>query len=81
MFAPLGYDAAMLMVTAIAKAEEQGLETGSDEYKAAIIEALAATDGVKGVTGTYKFDEFNNPIKDAAMMKLVNGEEVFTEMF
>ena len=81
MFAPLGYDAAMLMVNAISKAEEQGLETGSDEYKAAIIEALAATDGLKGITGTYKFDEFNNPIKDAAMMKLVNGEEVFTEMF
>lgn len=81
MFAPLGYDAAMLMVNAIKEAEEQGLEAGTEEYMAAVVEALAATDGVEGVTGTYKFDEFNNPIKSAAMMQLQNGEEVFTEMF
>ena len=81
MFAPLGYDAAMLMVNAISVAEEQGLEAGTEEYMAAVVEAMAATDGLEGVTGTYKFDEFNNPIKSAAMMQLQNGEEVFTEMF
>ena len=81
MFAPLGYDAAMLMVNAISAAEEQGLEAGTEEYMAAVVEAMAATDGLEGVTGTYKFDEFNNPIKSAAMMQLQNGEEVFTEMF
>src|SRR5699024_6073532 len=32
MFAPLGYDAAMLMVNAISVAEEQGLEAGTEEY-------------------------------------------------
>ncbi|MBC5582439.1 ABC transporter substrate-binding protein [Anaerofilum sp. BX8] len=81
MFAPLGYDAAKLMLAALGAAEDQGLEAGSDEYKAAVIDALKATDGVEGVTGSYKFDEFNNPIKSAAMMQLQNGEEVFTEMF
>ena len=81
MFAPLGYDAAKLMVAALGEAEDQGLEAGSDEYKAAVIDALKATDGVEGVTGSYRFDEFNNPIKSAAMMQLQSGKEVFTEMF
>lgn len=81
MFAPLGYDAALLMVEAIADAEEAGLEAGSDEYKQAVIDALAATDGLEGVTGTYKFDEKNDPIKSAAIMELVDGVEVFKEMF
>ncbi len=81
MFAPLGYDAALLMCEALAAAEEQGLETGSDEYKQAVIDALAATNGVEGVTGTYSFDEQNNPIKDAAIMELQDGNEVFIEMF
>ena len=71
----------MLMVNALSAAEEQGLEAGTEEYMAAVVEAMAATDGLEGVTGTYKFDEFNNPIKSAAMMQLQNGEEVFTEMF
>ena len=73
MFAPLGYDAAKLMVAALGEAEDQGLE--------AVIAALKATDGVEGVTGSYRFDEFNNPIKSAAMMQLQSGKEVFTEMF
>ena len=81
MFAPLGYDAAMLMVAALEKAEAAGLTAGTDEYKQAVIDALAATQGLEGVTGSYEFDEFNNPIKSAAMIQLVNGEEVFTELF
>ena len=81
MFAPLAYDAAMLMCNALAAAEEKGLEAGSDEYKQAVIDAMAATSGLEGVTGSYAFDEFNNPIKSAAMIRLENGEEVFTELY
>lgn len=81
MFAPLAYDAAMILVAALEEAEAAGLETGSDEYKQAVIDAMKATNGLEGVTGSYAFDEYNNPIKSAAMIKLENGEEVFTELF
>ena len=81
MFAPLGYDAAMLMLNAIQAAEEQGLEACTDEYYQAVIDAMSATEGLEGITGTYQFDEQNNPIKSAAIMKLESGDEVFTELF
>jgi len=81
MFAPLGYDAAMIMVAALEEAEAAGLTAGTEEYKQAVIDAMKNTDGLEGVTGSYKFDEFNNPIKSAAMIRLEGGEEVFTELF
>lgn len=81
MFAPLGYDAALLLCDALAKAEADGLAAGSDEYKQTVIDTLKATKGVEGVTGSYEFDVYNNPIKSAAIMKLEGGAEVFTELF
>ncbi|MCI2106762.1 MAG: ABC transporter substrate-binding protein [Intestinimonas sp.] len=81
MFAPLGYDAAMIMVNALDQAEKAGLETGTDEYKQAVIDAMKATKGLEGITGTYEFDKDNNPIKSAAMIKLEGGKEVFTELY
>lgn len=81
MFAPLAYDAAMLLCNALASAEETGSEAGSDEYKQAVIDALAANDGTEGITGSYTFDEYNNPIKSAAMIQLQGGEEKFTELY
>lgn len=81
MFAPLAYDAAMLMCEALKAAEDQGLTAGTDEYKQAVIDALANMNGVEGITGTYTFDEFNNPVKSAAMIALQGGEELFTEMY
>lgn len=81
MFAPLGYDAALLMCNALKAAEDAGLEAGTDEYKQAVIDAMKATKDLAGVTGTYEFDEYNNPIKSAAMMKLEGGAEAFSEMF
>lgn len=81
MFEPLGYDAAMLMCSAIAEAEKKGLTAGSGEYKQAIIDAMKATNGLEGLTGTFQFDQFNDPIKSASMMKLEGGAEVFTELF
>ena len=84
MFAPLAYDAAMVLCAAIAKAEETGAKPGSDEYKQAIIDAIR-TEGpsVEGITSAngYSFDENNNPIKDANIMEVVGGVETFKEIF
>ena len=81
MFAPLAYDAAMLMCQALKAAEDAGLTAGTAEYHQAVIDALKASDGVEGITGTYTFDEFNNPIKSAAIIQLQDGEENFLEMY
>ncbi len=81
MFAPLAYDAAMIMAYGLQAAEDAGLEAGSEEYKQAVIDAIKNMNGVKGVTGTYSFDEYNNPIKSAAIIELTNGDEVFKEMY
>ncbi len=81
MFEALGYDAALLMCNAIKSAEEQGLEAGSDEYKQAVIDAMKATNGLEGVTGTFSFDDQNNPIKSASILQIQGGEEVFVENF
>lgn len=81
MFAPLAYDAAMLMATGLAAAEASGLEAGTEEYKQAVIDAIKNMDGVQGITGTYAFDENNNPIKSVAIIELTGGEEVYKEMY
>ena len=81
MFAPLAYDAAMLMCQALKAAEDAGLSAGTPEYHQAVIDALRASDGVEGITGTYTFDEFNNPIKSAAIIQLQGGAENFLEMY
>ena len=81
MFAPLAYDAAMLLCEGLKAAEEQGLTAGTDEYKQAVIDAIKTMDGVKGITGSYSFDSDNNPIKSVAIIGLTGGEEVFKEMF
>ena len=81
MFAPLAYDASMLMAYGLQAAEDAGLEAGTEEYKQAVIDAIKNIDGLKGITGTYKFDEYNNPIKSAAIIELTGGEEVFKEMY
>lgn len=81
MFAPLAYDAAMLLCEGLKAAEEQGLTAGSDEYKQAVIDAIASMDGVEGITGSYTFDEYNNPEKSVAMIQLQGGEEKFTEFY
>lgn len=84
MFAATAYDAAMIMCAALEKAEETGYAPASEEYKQAVIEAIR-TEGpnVKGITseGGYTFDEYNNPIKDAVIIKVTGGEEVFDRMF
>lgn len=81
MFEPLGYDAALILINALGEAEKQNLTAGTDEYKQAVIDAMKGTKGLKGLTGTFEFDAYNNPIKSASMMKLQSGEEVFTELY
>lgn len=81
MFAPLAYDASMIMAYGLKAAEDAGLTAGTDEYKQAVIDAIKTMDGVKGITGSYSFDSDNNPIKSVAIIGLTGGEEVFKEMF
>ena len=81
MFAPLAYDAAMLLAKALETADKAGLKPGSDEFKAAVIKDLKDNNGTVGITGSYSFDEFNNPIKSAAMIVVKDGAEVFSELY
>lgn len=81
MFAPLAYDAAMIMCEGLKAAEEKGLTAGSDEYKQAVIDAIKGMSGTPGITGDYSFDQYNNPIKPVAIIELTGGDEVYKEMF
>ena len=81
MFAPLAYDAAMLLCLAIAQTEDAGVEYGTEEYRQSIIDALSAMDAVEGITGSYTFDELNNPIKSAAIIEVKGGQEVYNVMY
>ncbi len=80
MFAALGYDAAIVLTDALKAAEDKGLTAGGDDYKAAVIDAMKNTSSV-GITSKYAFDEFNNPIKDAVIIRLESGKENFAQMF
>ena len=62
------------------RAEEQGLEAGSDEYKQAVIDAIAGGT-IEGITGTFTFDEHHNPIKSTAILTYVDGKPELKEMF
>jgi len=81
MFAPLAYDAAMILCKGLEAAEAKGLTPGSDEYKQTVIDTIAAMDGVAGITGSYSFDEYNNPEKPVAMIMLKDGAEIFDAMY
>lgn len=67
-FAALGYDTAYMMAQAIT-------EAGSVDSQA-IIDAMKAID-FNGVTGHITFDAENNPVKDAAVLKIMDGEAHF----
>lgn len=83
MFAATAYDAAMVLCNAISVAEGKGLTAGSDDYKQAVIDAIRDNSGdLECITSNgYTFDEHNNPVKDAVIMKLIDGKEVFSENF
>lgn len=79
-FSPLGYDAAITLCYGIQAAEDAGLEAGSDDYKQAMIDAIKSGT-IEGVTGTFTFDEHNNPVKTAAILTFDNGTVVLKEQF
>lgn len=83
MFAANAYDAAMVLCNALGVAEGKGLTAGSDDYKQAVIDAIRDNSAdLKGITSDgYTFDEYNNPIKSAVIMRLEGGKEVFAQMF
>lgn len=76
MFAATTYDAAAILADAVKAAEDAGLTAASDEYKAAIISAVSATDK-DYVTGHFTFDANNNPVKDAVIIKIADGKYTF----
>lgn len=62
----LAYDAVYMLVKAI--------ELADSEDPQAIREAFESFPKFSGVTGDIVFDEFNNPVKSAVMVELVNGQ-------
>ncbi len=79
-FAPLGYDAAKTVVYGLQAAEDAGLEAGTDDYKQAVIDAIASGT-IDGITGTFTFDEHHDPVKQTAILTYVDGKPVLKEMF
>ena len=79
-FSPLGYDAALTVCGGLQAAEEAGLEPGSDEYKQAVIDGIK-NGSFEGVTGSFTFDDHNDPVKTAAILTFENGEAVFVEQY
>lgn len=73
MFAALAYDTVYLIADAV--------EIADEITPTAIRDALREVQDFEGVTGTFSFDDFHNPIKSAIIVELQNGEEVnFTEV-
>lgn len=64
--AALAYDAVMLLADALDRA-------GTTESRA-LRKTLARTQGFDGVTGNLSFDRYGDPIKEAVIMELSNGE-------
>lgn len=79
-FAPLGYDAAVTMVFGLKAAEEAGLTAGADDYKQAMIDAIKGGT-IEGVTGTFIFDDHNDPVKTAAILTFKDGAAVLKEQY
>jgi branched-chain amino acid transport system substrate-binding protein len=79
-FAPLGYDAAMTLVTGLQGAEDAGLEAGTADYKQKVIDTIKAAT-IKGVTGSFTFDEHNDPVKTAAIQSFKDGKPVYVENY
>lgn len=67
-FSALGYDAVYMY--------KQAMETaGSEEYDD-VVEAIDSI-SFEGVTGSFTFDENNNPVKSATMIRIEGGEYKF----
>ena len=73
-FCALGYDAAMILCAGITAAEKAGLKAGSDDYKQAVIDAIASGT-VEGVTGTISYEGTGDPVKSTLVITFKSGEE------
>lgn len=80
MFSAQGYDAAIVLLDALKVAEGKNLKAGSAEYKQAVIDAMKKTTST-GLGGKYSYDEFNNPVKSAIIIKLQGGKEQFSQAY
>ena len=81
MFAPLAWDASLVMTEGLKAAEAKGLKAGTAEYKQAVIDAIKNLNAFQGITGSYTFNDTNDPIKSVAIIKINNGKELFDEFF
>ena len=73
-FGALGYDAALIMISAIERTlAATDHAPDSEAFRLAVIAQLAATD-VVGVTGRTVYDQFNNPQKSAIVKVIRDGE-------
>lgn len=70
-FAALGYDAALMMIDAIKRA--------NSTESAKIQQALAQTKNLQVVTGNLSMDANHNPIKSAVIIELKDGQPVFNQ--
>ncbi|NLW08030.1 MAG: ABC transporter substrate-binding protein [Clostridia bacterium] len=70
-FAALGYDAAYLLADAINRAGKAEPE--------AIRQALEDTKEFDGVTGKMSYDEWHNPVKEIAIIAMVDGKQTLKE--
>lgn len=77
-FCALGYDAAMVLAAGLTAAEEAGLEAGTDEYKQAVIDGIAAGT-VEGVTGSISYEGTGDPVKSSLIITFAEdgAEETF----
>jgi len=70
--AALGYDAASMLL--------QSIESAAVDNPAVVKDVMAAQQ-FDVVTGRIVFDEFHNPIKNAAIMTIQSGQDVFVTSF
>ena len=76
-FNALGYDAAAIVAAGLKAAEEKGGTPGSDDYKQAVIDGIAAAK-VEGVTGTISYSGTGDPEKSTLVITFKDGvEEIF----
>ncbi len=81
MFAPLAWDASLVLTEGLKAAEAKGLKQGSAEYKQAIIDAIKALSGFAGITGSYVFNQYNDPEKNIAVIEVTGGKEQFKNFY
>lgn len=79
-FCALGYDAAMILLSALETVEKDGKATaGSADYSQAVIDAIASGT-VKGVTGDISFDGTGDPVKSTLIITFQEGvQKVFAK--